>query len=71
MFMCYRGDKVLQEGVTDSLVKLAQNHPYSVKIMKEFVLKYGEKEHKISKSSVVSEVRRFEELAKVLDVKQE
>ena len=59
LFMCYRGDKVLQEGVVDSLCKMASSHPYSVTILKQFVAKYGTKEHKISKSSVVSEVRRF------------
>lgn len=50
--MCYRGDKVLQEGVAYSLQKLAESHQYSLKILRDFIKQYGEVEHKISKTSV-------------------
>jgi len=59
MFMCYRGDKSLQEGIVLSLIKLAENSPTSLKILKEFMKKYGDNEHKISKTSVRSETKRF------------
>jgi hypothetical protein len=59
MFMCYRGDKILQEGVVLSLLKLAEGHKYSAKILKDFIRQFGEVDHKISKTSVKSEIRRF------------
>ena len=52
MFMCYRGDKVLQDGVAHSLLTLAQTHTYSLKIIKDFIKQHGDIEHKISKTSV-------------------
>lgn len=52
MFMCYRGDKVLQEGIAETLTKLASAHPYSAKILKDFLKQHGNSEHKISKTSV-------------------
>jgi hypothetical protein len=67
MFMCYRGDKVLQDGVAHSLLKLAQTHPYSLTTIKHFLKQYGDIEHKISKTSVRAESRRFEALAKILE----
>jgi len=33
-FLCYRGDKGLQEGIAKSIEKLASAHEYSKKIMK-------------------------------------
>ena len=66
MFMCYRGDKELQDGIVASLTKLALAHPYSYSILKDFMSLHGEKEHKISKTSVASEVKRFDELSKLL-----
>lgn len=51
-FMCYRGDKLLQEGVADSLQKLANAHPYSAKILKDYLKQFGDIDHKISKTSV-------------------
>ena len=59
MFMCYRGDKVLQDGVAHSLLRLAQTHPYSLKIIRDFLKQYGDHEHKISKTSVRTEMKRF------------
>ena len=59
MFMCYRGDKSLQDGIVHSLVKLASAHEYSCKILKDFIAKHGESEHKISKTTVVNEAKRF------------
>jgi hypothetical protein len=66
--MCYRGDKVLQEGVANSLLKLSENHKYSVKILKDFIKQFGDIEHKISKTSVKIEIKRFEVLSKILEV---
>lgn len=43
MFMCYRGDKQLQDGVVLSLTKLASAHPYSCKILKDFIEVHGSK----------------------------
>lgn len=51
-FMCYRGDKVLQEGVAKSIERLASAHSYSKKIMKDLITKFGEIEHKISKTTL-------------------
>lgn len=68
MFMCYRGDKVLQDGIANSLLKLAQSHPYSLQILKNFLQQYGDVEHKISKTSVRAESKRFEGLAKLLEL---
>jgi hypothetical protein len=34
LFMCYRGDKILQDGTVHSLTKILEVHPYSVKILK-------------------------------------
>lgn len=68
MFMCYRGDKILQEGVAKSLQKLAEAHKYSEKILKDFIKQFGDVEHKISKTSVKTEIKRFETLSKVLEV---
>jgi hypothetical protein len=68
MFMCYRGDKILQDGIVDSLVKLVNAHPYSCKIIKDFLSTHGDNEHKISKTTVRNEIKRFEVLAKLLDV---
>lgn len=67
-FMCYRGDKYLQEGVAEALFKLASAHPYSVRILIAFLKQYGDSEHKISKTSVRTEIKRFEKLAKLLQV---
>lgn len=69
MFMCYRGDKQLQDGIVQSLTKLAEVHPYSCKILKEFIQIHGDKEHKISKTSVVNELKRFETLGKLLEIR--
>ena len=66
MFMCYRGDKQLQDGIVVSLVKLASAHENSCKILKDFIRNHGESEHKISKTSVVNEAKRFEDLAKLI-----
>jgi hypothetical protein len=41
MFLCYRGDKILQDGTINSLKKLGQNSEYSKKLMKDFVDQYG------------------------------
>jgi hypothetical protein len=46
---------------------LAQTHPYSLTIIKHFLKQYGDIEHKISKTSVRAESRRFEALAKILE----
>ena len=40
-FICYRGDKVLQEGVGISLEKLARAHEYSLTLLRELIGKYG------------------------------
>jgi hypothetical protein len=69
MFMCYRGDKALQDGIVSSLCKLATAHPYSCSILKDFLDIHGSKEHKISKTSVLKEIERFEELVKILGLK--
>lgn len=61
-FICYRGDKILQEGVVRSLEKLGQTHDYSLKILKDLVDKYGEKEHKISKTTINNEVKNYKSL---------
>jgi len=50
--MCYRGDKSLQEGTVESLFRLASSHDYSFKILKDFIQKYGDIDHKISKTTV-------------------
>lgn len=42
MFMCYRGDKVLQDGIAHSLLRLGQTHPYSLQILKHFLQQYGD-----------------------------
>lgn len=68
MFICYRGDKILQDGVVTSLTKLTIAHPYSSKILNDFIRSHGEREHKISKTSVIAEVRRFDNLSKLLGV---
>lgn len=68
MFMCYRGDKVLQDGIAHSLLRLAQTHPYSLQILKDFLQQYGDTEHKISKTSVRAEARRFDGLVKLLEL---
>ena len=68
MFMCYRGDKGLQDGVVEALSKLASSHPYSCKILKDFLNQHGNSEHKISKTSCTREIKRFEELAKILSL---
>jgi len=34
MFLCYRGDKILQDGIVSSLTKMTADHPYSCKILK-------------------------------------
>lgn len=52
LFMCYRGDKILQDGIVLSLTKLAEANPYSCKILKDFLNIYGDNEHKISKTTV-------------------
>jgi hypothetical protein len=67
--MCYRGDKQLQDGIVYSLVKLAEAHPYSCKILKDFIAIHGDKEHKISKTTVVNESKRFQGLAALLGIK--
>ena len=66
MFMCYRGDKQLQDGIVVSLVKLAKAHDYSCKILKDFITKYGEAEHKISKTTVAKQAQRFEDLKQLI-----
>lgn len=43
MFICYRGDKILQDGVVTSLTKLTTAHPYSCKILKDFTKLHGDK----------------------------
>ncbi len=37
MFICYRGDKILQDGVVNSLTKMTKDHVYSRQILKQFV----------------------------------
>ena len=54
MFMCYRGDKHLQDGVVLSLTKLAAAHHYARDILQDFMHAHGSKEHKISKTSVAN-----------------
>jgi hypothetical protein len=41
LFLCYRGDKNLQEGIAKSIEKLAHSHPYSKQIMNDLLQKYG------------------------------
>lgn len=65
-FLCYRGDKVLQEGVAKSIEKLATAHSYSKKIFKELVQKYGQIEHKISKTTILGEVNRYSQLKNLM-----
>jgi hypothetical protein len=64
--MCYRGDKILQEGIVASLKKLVKDHEYSGQILRQFLEQHGDKQHKISKTSVRNEINNFEELAKLI-----
>ena len=65
-FLCYRGDKTLQEGTAKSIEKLGKAHDYSRKIFKELVEKYGEIEHKISKTTVRNEVMNYAGLKELM-----
>ncbi len=71
MFICYRGDKILQDGIVGSLIKITKEHQYSRQILKKFVEEHGEKPHKISKTSVNSELRNFGELTNNIGVNLE
>ncbi len=51
-----------------SLVKITKEHQYSRQILKQFVEEHGEKQHKISKTSVSNELKSFGELAKNIGV---
>ena len=42
----------MQEGIAVSLEKLSREHDYSRKIVKELIAQYGDREHKISKTSI-------------------
>ena len=66
MFMCYRGDKQLQDGIVCSLVKLASKSTYACKILRDFMAVHGNSEHKISKTSVANEAKRFDDLAQLI-----
>jgi hypothetical protein len=68
MFICYRGDKILQEGVVGSLMKISEKHEYSKKLLKEFVEEHGDKQHKISKTTFKTELKSFSKLAKNIDI---
>eukprot|EP00919_Chromeraceae_sp_WS-2016_P021798 GHVR01051707.1.p1 GENE.GHVR01051707.1~~GHVR01051707.1.p1 ORF type:complete len:149 (-),score=12.00 GHVR01051707.1:6-452(-) len=67
MFMCYRGDKILQDGTVNSLIKLSSDE-YSKSLLINFIDKYGDINHKISKTSVRNEIKQFETLATVLKI---
>lgn len=41
MFICYRGDKILQDGIVASLTKITKEHQYSRDILKQFVEQHG------------------------------
>ena len=65
-FICYRGDKILQEGIAVSLEKLSREHEYSRQIVKGLIGQYGEREHKISKTSISNEVTHYKALNELL-----
>jgi hypothetical protein len=68
MFICYKGDKILQDGIVASLTKITQEHQYSRDILKQFIEQYGEKQHKISKTSVNNELKQFSTLTKNIGI---